>query len=306
MFVSIEANLSFGLLRPPNRTPEAHMLKYDTFCTLLEGEGLGEDAWFHIFPGKGEAMLYYQRLWAQGRHTAMENETRYQTKRNFKGGRRIFHLLPLEGAELYVFVGAHDILSDDRPQQETPEGTLYMVENRFNPDILPDCIGRLVVKWHRPLRWRYPKAETAGSDLQLVGLRERPFGAQDVLFPGFHDFHWTFAELCEHAKQPLVAWQSALASVAGIYAITDCAQGVTYLGSAYGKDGIWGRWVGYAKTQHNGNKLLKKHVAKHGTSGLLFSVLLTMDLDSKKEDAIAKESFYKRALGTRVHGLNDN
>ena len=282
------------------------MLKYDTFGALLEGEGLTDNAWFHIFPGKGEAMLFYQRQWAQKRHESMRFETGYQTKRNFKGGRRVFHLLPLEGDEHYVFVGAHDILSDDRPAKETPKGTRYIVENRFNPDILPDCIGRLVVKWNRPLRWRYPKAETAGPDLELVALRERPFGSSDVRFPGFHAFHWTFADLLENMEQPLVAWKSALASVAGVYAITDRTHGVTYLGSAYGTDGIWGRWVGYANTQHNGNKLLKKHVEEHGTADLVFSVLLTMDLDSKKDDVIAKESFYKRALGTRVHGLNDN
>ncbi|MCA9642843.1 MAG: GIY-YIG nuclease family protein, partial [Myxococcales bacterium] len=216
-------------------------------------------------------------------------------------------LLPLEGEEHYVFVGAHDILSDARPAETLPDGsTAYIVENQFNPDLLPACIGRLVVTWTRPLRRRYLKAETAGPDLQLVALRERPFGAEDVRFPGFQSFHWTFADLVENVAHPLVAWKSALASVAGVYAITDRLHGVTYLGSAYGRDGIWGRWVGYANSQHNDNKLLKRHVEAHGADGFVFSVLLTMDLSSKKDDVIAKESFFKRALGTRVHGLNDN
>jgi hypothetical protein len=45
---------------------------------------------------------------------------------------------------------------------------------------------------------------------------------------------------------------------------------------------------------------------KHGTQHLRFSVLLTMDLRSTGDEVIARESFFKEALGTRVFGLNSN
>jgi hypothetical protein len=116
----------------------------------------------------------------------------------------------------------------------------------------------------------------------------------------------SFADLQAQARVPLVAWQSALSKVAGVYAITDTSHGVTYIGSAYGDGGLWSRWMGYARTQHNGNDLLRAHVDAQGVRSLVFSVLLTMDLSSTREDVIARESFFKRALGTRVFGLNSN
>ena len=199
-----------------------------------------------------------------------------------------------DGAWFHIFPGGGD-------------GRLhYLVENVFNPAVLTDQIGRLVVEWRRPVRSRYLKADTAGADLALVALRERCLGASDIAFPGFQGFHLTFSELQQHAKVPLLAWKTALSKVAGVYAITDTAHGTTYIGSAYGADGIWSRWIGYAATRHNGNALLRSHVETHGTQHLRFSVLLTMDLQSTKDEVIARESFFKEALGTRVFGLNSN
>ena len=284
------------------------MLKYDTFGSLLEGEGLADGAWFHIFPGGGERLLHYQQKWVTGGTDAMSEETRHQTKRNFNGAKRVFMLLPLETREHYVFVGAYDVISNDRPEVPRPHGpgTFFIVENNFNPEILTEQVGRLVVEWRRPTRYRYLKAATAGSDLALVALRERRFGASDVAFPGFQGFHLTFSDLQQHAKVPLLAWKTALSKVAGVYAITDTAHGTTYIGSAYGEGGIWSRWIGYAATKHNNNAKLRSHVEIHGTEHLRFSVLLTMDLLSTKVEVIARESFFKEALGTRVHGLNSN
>ncbi len=283
------------------------MLKYDTFGALLQGEGLADGAWFHIFPGGGDRLLYYQQKWVTGGTDAMAEETRYQSKRNFQGAKRVFMLLPLATREHYVFVGAYDITSDARPEVPTPSGgTCFVVENSFNPAVLPDQLGRLVVEWRRPVRYRYLKADTAGADLALVALRERRLGANDIAFPGFQDFHLTFSQLEQHAAVPLLAWKTALSKVAGVYAITDTAHGTTYIGSAYGAEGIWSRWMGYAATRHNNNALLRTHIESYGTQHLRFSVLLTMDLRSTKDEVIARESFFKVALGTRVHGLNGN
>lgn len=283
------------------------MLKYDTFGSLLEGEGLADGAWFHIFPGGGANLLHYQQKWVTGDTNAMSDETRFQTKRNFQGAKRIFMLLPLETREHYVFVGAYDVVSDERHELTTADGrTFYLVENMFNPAVLPAQLGRLVIKWLQPTRSRYLKAKTAGANLALVALRERRFGASDVAFPGFQGFHLTFSDLQQHAKVPLLAWKTALSKVAGVYAITDTAHGTTYIGSAYGEGGIWSRWIGYAATKHNNNAKLRSHVEIHGTEHLRFSVLLTMDLLSTKVEVIARESFFKEALGTRVHGLNSN
>ena len=44
-----------------------------------------------------------------------------------------------------------------------------------------------------------------------------------------------------------------LSAVNCIYLISDKKTGQQYVGSTYGKDGVWGRWQGYANTIHNGN-----------------------------------------------------
>lgn len=54
-----------------------------------------------------------------------------------------------------------------------------------------------------------------------------------------------------------ISWVSALSSVNGVYLIKHKIDGRLYVGSAYGKDGIFGRWASYANTGHAGNKLLK-------------------------------------------------
>ena len=281
------------------------MLKYQTFEELLKDEDLLKDSWFHLVP-KMEMKLLHE-LWVQDSTTAMADYSSWQSKRNFSKAKRIFMLMPLDGKERYLFVGAYDVLTDDRPRKEGPDGQMYFfVANQFNPNILSDSVARLIVQWELPTRSRYRKAETAAQHLKLAAFREHPFGQADLLFPGYQEFHWSFDELVRHSKAPLAAWKSALSKVAGIYAITDEEAKTTYLGSAYGQEGIWGRWMEYAKTKHGDNTLLKDHIHEHGTKGLVFSVLLTMDQGSLAEEVIGKEAFFKRALGTRVFGLNAN
>ena len=172
--------------------------------------------------------------------------------------------------------------------------------------MLSECIGRLVLRWDKPVRNRSLRAITAGPQLQLVALRQQPFGPSDISFP----VSTAFTELCRACSAIVRRCRPGArrpASVAGVYAITDIEHGLTHIGAAYGETGIWGRWMGYAATQHNDNVLLKEHIQAHGTQHRMTSVLLTMDLGSTRDQVLAKELFYKRALGTWPGGgLNDN
>ncbi len=56
--------------------------------------------------------------------------------------------------------------------------------------------------------------------------------------------------------------------------------GKQYVGSAYGGDGIWHRWVRYAKDGHGGNKEIKDLLKVKGRkypSNFQFSVLEVCD-----------------------------
>jgi hypothetical protein len=276
-----------------------------TLADVLARAGLTDAVWLHIPPGGGNRLDAYQRCYLRG-PAALEAETREQTGRNFQGARHIVMLIPYDQQERYFFAGVYQVTSDERPERVRADGTAYFeVLNELTP-LLAEWNGRLVFKWKRPVRYRYLKAETAAAELALVEMREAPFGREDIRFPGFYGFHLDRPGLEGLFANQLPSWRTALSAVAGVYAITDTKTGAIYVGSAYGEQGLWTRWGGYAATQHNGNKLLKAHVAEHGVANLRYSVLLTMDIRSAKEDVVERESFFKQALGTRVHGLNAN
>jgi hypothetical protein len=98
-------------------------------------------------------------------------------------------------------------------------------------------------------------------------------------------------------------WRSALQEWRGIYYIFDGSDGKGYVGSAYGKDNLLGRWQNYAASGDGGNRLLQPRDPSH----FQFSILERVSPDMKPEDVIKLESSWKDRLHTRApHGLNAN
>ncbi|MDD3172748.1 MAG: hypothetical protein PHF63_03680 [Herbinix sp.] len=58
-------------------------------------------------------------------------------------------------------------------------------------------------------------------------------------------------------------WHTALYYINAIYLIVDRNNGKQYVGSAYGKDGLLGRWAIYVTTGHGNNKLMKEVVCNY-------------------------------------------
>lgn len=156
---------------------------------------------------------------------------------------------------------------------------------------------RLVIGWRSPRRWwihgttaaEYPVAEIAD--------------AQPVPFPGFDqlilDYSQLQAVMREHRYAP---WRTALASVTGIYLITDTRDGRQYVGKADGAESIYQRWSAYATNGHGGNVELRAVDA----SSFRFSLLRVFDPSTPTQEIDEAESHYKVALDTRAHGLNRN
>jgi len=93
----------------------------------------------------------------------------------------------------------------------------------------------------------------------------------------------------------------------GIYLISDTNTGKLYVGSAYGEDGIWGRWKSYVSTNgHGNNKTLKELVENNPNYGnnFQFSILIPQTITA--DEAIRKEPLFKNKLGARTFGLNNN
>lgn len=129
-------------------------------------------------------------------------------------------------------------------------------------------------------------------------------------FPEYDAINISWARLNQIITSNNSSWKGALAHQAGIYLITDTLSGKMYVGSAYGKESIWGRWYHYATDGHGGNKLLKEVVVHNGLDYIKnyfrYSILQTVPKHFDKDLVIARENHWKEILLTRKFGYNDN
>jgi hypothetical protein len=166
-----------------------------------------------------------------------------------------------------------------------------------------DFKDRLVIDWGgNAISWHQWLTAKPVVEILPEG-RRKPF-------PGYLDFVLTYADLKTICENPSSNkdWHKALAAVAGIYIIVEETSGLQYIGSAYGKDGILGRWMTYARTGHGGNNELKKVLAEGrcAKANLRFSILRTLPKTLTMTEVVEHESQYKEKLGTRAFGLNLN
>jgi hypothetical protein len=114
------------------------------------------------------------------------------------------------------------------------------------------------------------------------------------------------------AKQLVLKWEQlsaippslrgALQGWRGIYFVFDVKKNMGYVGSAYGAENLFGRWLNYAATGHGGNKQLRKSHPED----LRFSILQLTAPEMPADEVIQLEGTWKRRLHTREYGLNDN
>ena len=189
-------------------------------------------------------------------------------------------------------------------RKEKPEYNFYELqkESGFN-DFFDDLEQRVVIDWGKPARaYNQWLKEKEVIEILPAGYT-RPF-------LGYLDVNLNYYELKRifDYKEANREWQIALSNVAGVYLILQPSTGGLYVGSAYGKNGIWGRWQNYVDNGHGGNKLLKQICDKKPNSHheFRFSILRTLDKSLTQKEVINYENFYKDKLGTRAFGLNEN
>ena len=82
----------------------------------------------------------------------------------------------------------------------------------------------------------------------------------------------TYDELKEIIESQYKDWRQVLSAVKGVYLITDTSTGRLYVGSAYGEEGIWGRWSEYVSTGgHGGNVSLQELIQRDPNTQTTFS-----------------------------------
>lgn len=155
---------------------------------------------------------------------------------------------------------------------------------------------RLVVEWGKStVSWVQSKNKNVVQIKPVNSIGD--FTSYDRILLSYNDLQKLIKDTDSNAS-----WVNALSSVNGVYLIKYKIDGRLYVGSAYGKGGILGRWARYAKTGHAGNKLLKD--LDHYE--LEFSVLEISPATMSADDVISRENRWKECLGTKEFGLNDN
>jgi hypothetical protein len=167
--------------------------------------------------------------------------------------------------------------------------------------VLTDCYaqwkGKLIVSWPPLDRNWYRWAHKANNEMPVLAILEE--SALDAAMPEWESIELTWEELRVLPSQ----WKSGLSEWRGIYYIFDTVDGKGYVGSAYGKNNLLGRWLDYADRGHGGNKLLRQRDPQN----FRFTILQRVSPDMEAHDVIRLESSWKQRLHTRKpYGLNDN
>lgn len=221
------------------------------------------------------------------------------------------HLIPYDEAnKLWLFVGAYS--QSGTYQKEYKNGTTTYYKLNLAPEH-SKLKGRLVVKFERPdasQHMRIGLETPTAQGFTLHSILEREISS--VEFQDYRNVRLTYQELKSIIKNQNPTWKTALSHLNAIYLQTDTKTGKLYVGSAYGKQKLWGRWSEYVDTYHGGNKALKELFEKEGASyfedNFTYTLLEVLPSDNKEigNTVISRESWWKIALQTREFGYNCN
>ncbi|MGM9836806.1 MAG: GIY-YIG nuclease family protein [Muribaculaceae bacterium] len=163
---------------------------------------------------------------------------------------------------------------------------------------------RVIINWNNPVQWlqHYNAMPVIRIDR---GLMENNL----PVFVRYEDVMLNYTQLKTIINSNNPEWKSRLESCNCIYLILDKSNGKQYVGSTYNTKGIWGRWSEYAKNGHGDDVELKKCIdsdPKYAEKNFQWCILETLPIKILQDQAIERESLYKRKLGTRIYGHNKN
>jgi len=232
----------------------------------------------------------------------------YQAPNKFKGAKHIAVFAPGYHTSA-IFLGLWDIkdykthknftkkIHDTIDKHSFPESwhKVAWYDLRYNP-ILDELSERLIIDWGKStISW------VQNRDKKILEIKGENYLGDFVSYDSVQLNYYDIKKLSTDTKSN-TTWMNALSSVNGIYLIRDKSSGKLYVGSAYGEDGIYGRWLNYAHSGHGGNKELKGL----DPNQFEFSILEIIPPTSSAEAVIHRENRWKEKLGTRAFGLNAN
>ena len=209
------------------------------------------------------------------------------------------------------FAGVYQVLGEDKRIKVLSEGKKSFEEKVFVKvamlKVFKEYGGRVLVDWggmaaQRWLQWFKDDKKVLRIDEGIIRMM--------IPFNSYNDVLLSFKELKNIIETDNVEWRDKLKAVNGIYGIADKSNGKLYVGSAYGYEGIWGRWKVYAETNgHGNNDMLVELLGKnkdYAWDNFQWFILETFSLDVSDDYAIHRENLYKEKLCTRLFGYNKN
>ena len=162
--------------------------------------------------------------------------------------------------------------------------------------------GRVVIEYKNKVQTLCRKANSVIRDCKVLQILEDTF--DDDIFPGYDNVNISWKELQNILNKG--AWKAVLENQKGIYLITDKSNGKMYVGSASGKDMIYGRWSTYIKNGHGGNAELRALDFSYIKDNFYYSILDIYKSTTLDEIILKRESWWKETLQSRKHGYNGN
>ncbi len=170
-------------------------------------------------------------------------------------------------------------------------------------DALAEVENKLMIDWGSSTRMWHQKGTTEKPIISIQPDEKK-------VFTGFENLVKTYDELKEiiDNREVYEAWHTALSSVYAIYLIVDTETGKQYVGSAYGENGLLGRWSVYVQTRHGNNKEMKQVVCKYPERyhAFQFSILQILPKTLTDEEVVQIENLWKKKLLTHKFGMTDN
>lgn len=220
-----------------------------------------------------------------------------QSKDVFKGVDYIAVFIGEEG-RLARFIGVYKIISSKTIFSGEAKFSYLMEEVNGFEDLKERVIidwGNAAISWHQ---WM-------GNQKEIV---EIGMPLNHVQFKNYSEIILDRSQFELIFNEEFPEWKKALSAINCVYLITDKSTGMQYVGSTYGKSGAWGRWEGYFKTIHNGNKRLLGLTANDPNYkyNFQYTILQLLPINITNKEAIDNETLYKNKLGSRAFGLNCN
>lgn len=179
----------------------------------------------------------------------------------------------------------------------------YAIFDLNQLDCLKDYENKLIIEWGNATRSWHQKATNEKPIISILPDSKKVFSGFEGLILDYD----TLKEIVEDGVT-YESFQTALKSIYAIYLIVDKETGKQYVGSAYNKDGLFGRWRVYVETGHGNNKLMKEVICNYPERyhAFQFSILQILPKTVTDDEIVHIETRWKDKLLSKQFGMNDN